>query len=238
MKVRIFCNSCNRWYEEDISFEEENPEEAPSLVPSPKKTSRGIKIVSLVHDDHILVAHVDLNGDVRNEQIIERIGVELEKFITSISIQILSHLDQSLSISILSDSQTIHRIVLGIYQQILLNIGIDQKATLEISSNNKIIKINDFSFHIGSKPSTIQVLGKNVLIVHVTSKNVNQTLDLLDQIGKETNLAVLFGPKVVDDPNWNQLINRLLNEFKGVSIVDAEGPLRAVISIANILEKI
>ena len=142
LKIDIFCKVCNRWYSEELDLldsEKEEVSEPDDLeLPSPKKQA-GFKTFSLVHEDHILVADIDYNGHIRFEKIIKRLGIDLEKMVSKISTIILDHVERENSSSIFlhTPNQSIHRIVMGSFHQMQLNIPPKLNSQLEVNYDRK-----------------------------------------------------------------------------------------------------
>ena len=254
MKIEFYCKSCNKWYSEDLESLEttDSPREMSKDLdelglPSPVKES-GYKTYSLVHADHIMVIDVDYNGQIRFEKIIERIGIDMERLISKISSNMLNYVEKSnksTGIVIHSISPLIHQIILGAFNQVQLNIKNDQSTYLDNRYLEKFFRLKsgfvEMDFQVGHRLKEVNPTLRKHHIVHITNDNLKNIkkyfVDLISN-GNVESISILFDSQVTNSSEWSSLLTHILSLQSGISLSDCDTPLRAAVSIVNILEKI
>lgn len=241
MQVKVFCTKCKLF---EIIETADNLEVNNSNLNSIPSPIGGLTTYSVVHDNHTLIVDVDRDGNVRSEKLIERIGVSLEKILAYISASILKEIEsmnENITVYIISEDIIVHSVILGVFQQLMLNIPDNISAITTVSSEKKVMEMGNFQFYVGKWSNDIPIYksDKNIFAFHIEKDTLNQTIDYvnsLDNIDDITKIAFLFNPNLTSYPEWGNFLKTITTKRPKAIFSDIGDKVKIASSIFSILE--
>lgn len=250
MKIKIFCEKCNKY--DIIERIPDNQEEATTnksmfALPVPKSGDSGLTSLSIVHADHILIADVDKNGDVRKYKIIDRVGQELELILAKIANTIIQTVITTridpISFVFLTHSRNIEKVLLGIFQQILFNLPNNENilGTLSVSNNMALFELDNLTVYVGKWHDRIfNIAGsKSVVIHHLTINNTQEVYNNINNIEKlklNSQNIMLFNENVIKNDQGKKIIGDIMMKISPEAVLDVSNTLNIGNNIARIVE--
>ncbi|MCY3410643.1 MAG: hypothetical protein INQ03_03300 [Candidatus Heimdallarchaeota archaeon] len=251
MKVKIFCEKCSKYDVLDLEIEKkEEPKKStlPFALPVPTSGGdSGLETLSIVHSDHILVADVDKNGDVRKFKILDRVGNNLEKDVAKIANTVINHVlstsIQPATFIFLTTSRNIEKVLLGIFQQILFNLPKNNEvlSTLSVSNHMAIFELDNLTVYVGQwKEKIVNIAGSNSVIVHhITQDNsptVMANIERIKEMKSQAETILIFDDKLIKEPNGKKLIGEIMLTCSPKAILDVSNTNNIAKNIERIVD--
>lgn len=234
MIAKIYCERCKKYEEVEI---EEQPRNHDTSLPKPRG---GLSTYSIVHQDHILVADIDHEGNVRSHKIIERIENDLERMVASIASKILEYGSTgkpSVSIHIFSSSLNLRRLVISISNFVVLNIKGGKSAMLRITEEGVLFEFENFQIQFGLTMET-PVGSELVAFAYHFSDDVYEMINSGIGTGPGIQHAILFDTKAIRSQAWKETLGMILKKNPNVSLLDVGSAMKAIISFSQIVDSV
>ncbi len=219
----------------------DDPQISRFSIPVP--STNGLNTYSIVHHDHTLIIDVDHEGNVRRQEIINRLDQEKERIIAMITQQLLFWVkteSDELSIMIIVENQALFQLLLGIFQQLLLNIPDDIHSLLEVSRKKAILNFGTLNIYVGKWDENITSFASNNSLVifefsQTTIQSIKQTISNALSKNVFTSYAVLFEEEVIRKEDGREILKDLYSLGQEFQILDMSDTEKALLSIYSLL---
>lgn len=216
--IQIYCPRCNK--REIINHvEKDKPKDAVNefSIPVPN-FANGLSSYSVVHSDHTLILDIDANGDVRGENIVDRIDQNLEKYVAIMSSRISELIqkckEKSFSMFIISEDHKLVTLMLGMFQNLILNLPDGFQGNLSFSKEQVIFEFENLLIYVGMKSPNFKnlITEESLCAFHLTESNYSK---ISDEISKSNILPLFKESAILFESNF---LNNPINKEKMMSL--------------------
>ncbi len=209
----------------------------------PIPTTNGLDTYSIVHYDHTLIIDVDHNGNVRRQEVINRLGQEKEEIIAMITQQLLQWVkkkEEELNVIIIVQNKAFFQLLLGIFQQLILNLPDNINSLLEVSGEKAILDYGSLNVYVGRwDERVVSFGGNNSLIIFEFSENTVQNITqvISKALSKNvfTHYAILFEEKIIQQEKGKRILKEISSFNQKFQFLDMSDTERALLSIFSLL---
>jgi hypothetical protein len=205
MEIDIFCDKCKSTEKVFHSPKTTEKNGNPLGIPIPQ-SGNGLFTYSIVHSNHTLIIDVDHEGNVRGEKYIERIDRRIEEIISVAATRLLNVLrkpGKNISVFFISENQILKNLLLGVFQQLILNIPKDFESLLSVKNGEVFFEYGHMLVYVGLYDKKIHnfFTDQPVIAFELTHNNYNSVTTSINNIKKvcnEIDFAILFGKSLLD----------------------------------------
>ncbi len=210
--IQIYCPRCNK--QEIINHvEKDKPNDIVNefSIPVPN-FANGLSSYSVVHSDHTLILDIDANGDVRGENIIDRIDENIEKYVAIMSSRISELIqnskDTQYSIFIITEDHNLVTLMLGMFQNLILNLPTGFQGNLSFSREQVIFEFENLLIYVGMRSPNFKnlITEESLCAFHLTESNYSK---ISDEISKSNILPLFKETAILFESNFlNNSVNK------------------------------
>jgi hypothetical protein len=182
---------------------------------------------------------------VRGYRIIERISRELQLTIAKIvdlmsrTIKSSSDIDEKYVFIFLTQSETILKIFVGIFQQLLINLLDEFDGFYQIDTGQCIFQYGNIVVTVGDNRDLGSIISTNTaMIFHLCEENIDE---FQHQIKKEAQVRIavkhllIFDAKFIETEFGKEVLSESMNKLPISSILDVSTPNRLAEVIHHII---
>ena len=243
MKIKVFCSKCNKYdiIEREAVDKQENSDDLFIPIPGAKN---GLTTYSIAHNDHTLVVDIDADGNVRGEQIIDRIGQELESILTAIAQRILFRVYQKNNLEttfiFITRNIMLEQILLGTFQHMIFNRESQSQIGLSINHNSAIMEYDNINVYVGQYADKIYSLINDnpVLILHLYHDTSDEILRILRDLKPDTfnKIILLFDSEFIKTEDGKNTLNEIMMSSQVSQVLDASEPMIAAKTLFSVID--
>lgn len=251
MKIQIYCNKCNKLEVVNKSVEEKsNNSHQNGLIPIPR-ANNGLTTYSLVHQDHTLIVDIDAEGNVRGERTIQRIDQQIENILAAIAQRILSYIEnydkEPVSIVVITENERMRKMILGIFQQLIFNMGENLHGLLSITKGESLFELGPLNVWVGNAKvlnfgRIYSLLSESTTFVYqIETHSVVEIAEIVNQNLKhrsDANYVVLCEPEFMKSNLGKEYIKELIIEIPGLQILDVDNPEKIAMALYSIIDNV